>query len=53
MDKSKWGLLGGMDKEGLFGDREEMDVDFLGVGSMEVNMYVEFLWIIDMILILC
>lgn len=48
MDKDKGGLSGGTDKEGLSGDREETDVDLLGVGSMEANMYVEFLPTNDM-----
>lgn len=53
MDKGKGELSGGTDKEGLSGDREETDVDLLGVGSMEANMYVEFLRTIDMISISC
>lgn len=47
------GLSGGTDKEGLSGDREETDVDLLGVGSMEANMYIEFLRTNDMISISC
>lgn len=53
VDKDKGGLSGGTDKEGLSGDREETDVDLLGVGSMEANMYVEFLRTNDMISISC
>lgn len=53
MDKDKGGLSGGTDKEGLSGDREETDVDLLDVGSMEANMYVEFLRTNDMISISC
>lgn len=55
MDKGKGGLSGGTDKEGLSGDREETDVDLLGVGSMEANtsMYVEFLRTNDRISISC